>query len=100
MGTVIASLLKAVRQLLDPAVVRVLVKSLAVTLAVFALAGVALFYGLSAGFASLGWDDSGFAGATAAVVIAVIGFWLLFRIVALAVLQFFADEIVAAVEKG
>lgn len=98
MGTVIASLIAAARQLFDPAVVRVLAKSLGITIAVFALAGLALFYVLQAAFAYWGWDDGGFASATAAVLIAGIGFWFLFRVVAIAVLQFFADEVVAAVE--
>lgn len=98
MGTVLSSLISAARQLFDPAVVRVLAKSLGITIAVFALAGVALFYGLRAGFAYWGWDDGGFASATAAVLIAALGFWFLFRVVAIAVLQFFADEVVAAVE--
>ena len=103
MGTVIAAIVKAMGQLFDPAVVRVLAKSLAITLAVFALAGVALFFALRAGFAYAGWDAGGswggFASATAAVLIAILAFWFLFRVVALAVLQFFADEIVAAVER-
>jgi uncharacterized protein involved in cysteine biosynthesis len=102
MGHVIAALVKAMGQLFDPAVLRVLAKSLGITLAVFAGAGLVLFFALRAAFAALGWDTggywSGFAGATAAVLIAIIGFWFLFRVVALAVLQFFADEIVAAVE--
>ena len=99
MGGVIASLLKAAGQLADPAVLRVLAKSLGVTIAVFALTGIALYYALRAGFAQYGLDEGGFASATAAVLIAGLGFWFLFRIVALAVLQFFADEVVAAVEQ-
>lgn len=99
MGKVMASLLMAMRQLSDPAVLRVLAKSLALTVAVFAALGVALFYGLQAGFAWFGWNEGGLASATAAALIAVLAFWFLFRVVALAVLQFFADEIVAAVER-
>jgi uncharacterized protein involved in cysteine biosynthesis len=103
MGTVIASLLKAVRQLGDPAVLRVLAKSLGATLAVFALVGIGLYFALRAGlaYAGLGEDalgDGGVVSAIATVALAVLAFWFLFRIVALAVLQFFADEIVAAVE--
>ena len=98
MGSVIASLLKATRQLTDPAIVRVLVKSLAITIALFALLGVALFFGLRAGFAYFGWQDGGFASAAGAVLLAIISFWFLFRVVALAVIQFFADEIITAVE--
>ena len=41
--------------------------------------------------------EQGWAG-LAAVLLVPIAMWLLFRVVALAVLQFFADEVVAAVE--
>ena len=86
-------------QLGDSAILKVLAKSLAITLAVFALLGWALTYA----FAAL-WDKAGIAaasggsailGAVAAVVLA----WLLFRVVALFVIQFFADDVVQAVER-
>ena len=85
-------------QLADPAILAVLAKSLALTLALFAVLGASLYYGLAAGFSSLGWADGGLAGAAAAVL-AVIAFWLAFRIAALAVLQFFAEDVVRAVER-
>lgn len=93
-----SALSRAAGQLADPAVLRVLAKSIAVTLAVF----VAL--GLGAGFAIdalLGrWEVAGGEGIGALLgfVLMLVGGWLLFRIVALAVLQFFADEVVRAVE--
>ncbi|WP_249171793.1 EI24 domain-containing protein [Erythrobacter sp. JK5] len=98
MNSVIASLLKAIRQLADPAVVRVAAKSIAITVLIFVLAGFVLYYALVLGLARVGLDGGGLAGATAAVLIALVAFWFLFRVVALGVLQFFADEIVAAVE--
>ncbi|MEM7665320.1 MAG: EI24 domain-containing protein [Pseudomonadota bacterium] len=98
MSVVIASLIKAVRQLADPAVMRVAAKSIAITLLLFVMGGVGLYFGLVRAFARFGLDGGGFASAAAAVVIAIIAFWFWFRVVALAVLQFFADEIVAAVE--
>lgn len=82
----------------DPAILRVLVKSLALTLAIFAAAAFGLFEllrGWLAGFAG-GYDD-GIAG-VAAIAIGLVAGWLLFRIVAIAVLGLFGDEIVAAVE--
>ena len=93
-----SALARALGQLADPAILRVLVKSVIVTLVVFALLG-------AAGFTLLrgvldGWTG-GFgeeAAALAAVLAVVIGGWLLFRIVALAVIQFFAEEVVRAVE--
>lgn len=99
MMAIIASLLKAVRQLNDPAVLRIAAKSVAITLLVFLAFGVALYFGLAAGFKRFPIDGGGFASAALSVLIALVAFWFLFRVVALAVLQFFADEIVAAVER-
>lgn len=98
MTRVLRALAKAVGQLLDGAVLRVLVKTVLVTILVFAALGVALYFALVAGLAMFGLSGGGFAEATAAALIAILASWLLFRIVALAVLQLFADEIVAAVE--
>lgn len=88
---------RAFAQLGDQRVLAVLAKSIAVTLAAFAALGVALWQGTArliehyaAGYGELG----GLIG----VVLAILGGWLLFRVVALAVLQFFADEVVLAVE--
>ena len=88
----------ALGQLSDPAILRVLAKSMLVTLAVFAALGIALWQGLSATLANYA---TGFEGLSALIAIAltIIGSWLLFRIVALAVLQFFADDVVRAVER-
>jgi uncharacterized protein involved in cysteine biosynthesis len=92
------SLLRAAGQLTDPPVLRVIAKSVALTLAIFVALGIAGGYGLDAAFDAAGFDqDYGLSGLLA-VVLAILGAWLLFRIVALAVLQFFADEIVQAVE--
>lgn len=96
MSAVPAALAKAAGQLTDPAVVRVMVKSLAVTLALFALAGAGLYLALAEVSARFGLGE-GWAG-LAAVVLVPLAIWLLFRIVAVAVLQLFADEVVAAVE--
>lgn len=96
MSAVPAAIVKAFGQLGDPAVVRVALKSIAITLALFAGAGVGLYMALAevaAGHAL----DAGWAGLAAAIILPL-AMWFLFRIVALAVLQFFADEVVAAVE--
>ncbi len=98
MRHVFSALAKALGQLLDPAVLRVLGKTVLLTLLVFAGLGVALYFALVWLFASIGWSDGGLAEATAAALIALVAGWLLFRVVAIAVLQLFADEIVAAVE--
>jgi CysZ protein len=88
----------AFAQLGDPRVLKVLGKSLAVTLAIFAALGLALWRGLAWSLDSYAAGYGGELGALIAIVLAVIAGWLLFRIVALAVLQFFADEVVLAVE--
>lgn len=85
-------------QLGDPPVLRVLAKSLAVTLAIFAGLGVLVWWGTQA--LAAGWAGTGAGGiATAlALLITVLALWLLFRAVAVAVVGLFADEVVAAVE--
>lgn len=104
MSAVLAAIVKAFGQLGDRAVVGVGLKSIAMTLAVFAAASVGLWVGID-GLRQSPWIAGLLpAGAAGPVVIAVwlvvslIAFWLLFRVVALAVLQLFADEVVAAVE--
>lgn len=96
MSAVPAALVKAIGQLGDRAVAAVLVKSIAVTAALFAGLGVGLYVLLAAAAERLG--QSGGWGAVFALLLVPVAAWLLFRVVALAVLQFFADEIVAAVE--
>ena len=85
-------------QLGDPAILKVLGKSLVITLAIFLLLGWGLSFGFDAALAWAGLDDTGGAGTLLAVLVTIIGAWLLFRFVALFVLQFFADEVVRAVE--
>ncbi|MGK6318170.1 EI24 domain-containing protein [Sphingomonas sp. DT-204] len=91
--------LLSLEQLGDRRVLRVLVKSLLVTLALLATLGVGLWLGVGAFVqwlgASAGWAD--FAGAAAALGSIAIG-WLLFRAIVIAVTGVFADEVVEAVE--
>jgi uncharacterized protein involved in cysteine biosynthesis len=96
MSAVPAALAMACRQLTDRAVVAVTVKSVALTLAVFAGLGVGLYVALADLAARFG-VDAGWAGLAAALLVPL-AMWLLLRTVALAVMQFFADEVVAAVE--
>jgi uncharacterized protein involved in cysteine biosynthesis len=96
MSAVPAALVKAIGQLGDRAVLAVLGKSIAVTLVLFAAAGAGLYIALAEAAARFGIGE-GWAG-VAAVLLVPLAAWLLFRVVALAVLQFFADEVVEAVE--
>ncbi|WP_324261746.1 EI24 domain-containing protein [Altererythrobacter sp. H2] len=99
MNAALSALLRALPQLADGPVLRILLKTVFLTVAVFAVVGLAAWYGLSHLLAQ--WDAgtvaAGLSGLIAAVL-TVIGGWLLFRLVAVMVLQFFAEDIVAAVE--
>ena len=93
----------AIGQFGDPRVLRLLAKSVAVTLLVFAVLGIAAWWPIDAMLAGAGLDDAGIAHADgirgAFTVLAVLTvLWLAWRVIALAVLQFFADEVVEAVE--
>jgi len=103
MGSVTTSLLLALRQLGDRRVLRILAKSLAVTLVLFAGVAWGGWYLLDTALAGAGLDDALFPGgeklrALASLLLALMGLWLAWRIVALAVVGFFADEVVQAVE--
>ncbi|MDJ0641542.1 MAG: EI24 domain-containing protein [Erythrobacter sp.] len=98
MTVVIASLLKAARQLGDRAVVKVAVKSIGITILAFAAGGFVLYRVLIWIGTEFSLSGGGVAEAIAATILTLLAGWFLFRVVALAVLQFFADEIVAAVE--
>ena len=99
MGAVIASLLKAISQLGDPAILRILAKSVVITMVIFTFGGGGLLYWLYNVLVDHGIAFSAELSALAAVIVTILAGWLLFRIVAIAVLQFFADEIVIAVER-
>lgn len=103
MQSVFASLLDGVRQLSDRAVIRVAIKTIGLTVLVFLALGALLYWGLERVSGALLADlvPEAYNDATVvflAIFLWLLGFWLLFRIVALAVLQFYADEVVAAVE--
>lgn len=80
----------------DPRVLRVLFKSLAVTLTLFAVLGTAGWYALTAAIARTPALRE--YSEVAALLIVLVAGWLLWRILALLVLQFYADEVVAAIE--
>ncbi len=98
MASLPRALALSIGQLGDPAILRVLFKSALITLAVF----IALGWGMSLGFEyALEWaglEDGSRIGPLLAALATIIGAWLLFRIVAIFVIQFFADEVVRAVE--
>jgi uncharacterized protein involved in cysteine biosynthesis len=93
----VRAFLLSLRQLGDPPVLRVLALSLAITLAIFAALGGALWWGIDAALA--GWRWHGALAGVAATLATVLGAWVLFRAVAMLVVGLFADTIVAAVER-
>ena len=93
----------SIGQLGDRAILCVLAKSAVLTLAIFAALGAALWWALDAAIeewivAILPGDYSDGLAGLLALALGVIAAWFLFRVVALAVIQLFADEIVRAVE--
>ena len=99
----IHGLLLAFAQLFDRPVLLVLIKSLALTLLLFIGLGFGLWaaMGWLAGLANEWMGLGGTAGAfadVATLLLLLLGWWLLFRAVAVAVVGIFADEVVAAVE--
>lgn len=92
-----AAFARGLGQLGDRRVLAVLAKSMGATLAIFAALAVALWRATALGLErfAAGWGE---VGGLAALLLALFAGWLAFRILALAVLQFFADEVVRAVE--
>ena len=92
----------ALAQLTDRRIVAVLLKSAGLTVVAVGLLGWGLWGASASLLDGLGMDamlgDGGAVRGVLSFVAAVLGVWLLFRLVALAVLQLFADEVVAAVE--
>ncbi|VVT02946.1 EI24 domain-containing protein [Erythrobacter sp. EC-HK427] len=104
MGGLANSLVLGFGQLFDVAVLRIVLKSLFVTLVLFVIVAFAGWYALDWVLASGGLGDSAFAGAEGvrealSLLLALLGLWLTWRIVAMAVIQFFAEEVVVAVER-
>lgn len=102
-----ASLARAFAQLADPRVLWLLIKSLLVTVLLFAALGVAVYFGLTwlldRGLgalvdANLPPDVASALATIGTLLTVVLGGWLLFRVTALAAIQFFADDVVEAVE--
>lgn len=103
MGSLATSLGLGLRQMFDGAVLRILLKSIAVTIVLFVIVAAGGWFLLDWLLARGGLDESLFAGAGAlrgalSFIIALVGLWLVWRIVAMGVIQFYADDVVQAVE--
>lgn len=103
MSAIIASFIRALGQLGDGAVLRILARSVGVTVIAFIVVATAGWYAFDAALAWLGLGDALFAGAgglrqVASFLLALTGLWLVWRVVAMAVIQFYAEDVVRAVE--
>ena len=103
MPSVASSLLLALGQLGERRVLWILAKSLAVTLVLVVAIAWGGWHALDWGLDRAGLDEGLFQGAgwlreAASALLTLIGLWLVWRIVAMAVIGFFADEVVQAVE--
>lgn len=83
-------------QLGDRAILVVLAKSLALTLAIFVALGASVWWGTQALLAE--WRYGGALASVVTLLLSVLALWLLFRAVAILVIGILADDVVAAVE--
>lgn len=95
----LSAALRAFPAIFHPAALRLLVKTLLLTLAIFGMIGLGIWTGTYAVRAYFGWDGGGFAEAAATVLGLVALGWLLFRTIAMVVMNLFADDIILAVER-
>ncbi len=93
----LAALPLALGDLASRPVLQILVRSLLVTLAVFAVLGGAAWYGLDT-MLQARLEDEGLLSGALATVGTLLALYMLWTAIAFAVVQLFADEVVAAVE--
>ena len=90
---------RSLAQLNDRTILVILLKVISLSLLLFAIFGVAAYFGLIWLFAWLDLTAGGFAAAALAAIVAILTGILLFRIVAIFVLNIYSDDIVDAVER-
>ena len=99
MTSLATSLIRGAGALTEGAVLRLLVKTVTLTVAIFvALAWLGEMV-VDDALAAFGLATDRAASVLISVLLMLVAAWLLFRVVAVAVLQFFADEVVTAVER-
>ncbi len=87
----------SLQSLSDPRILGVLLKSVLLTAAIFTVFGLALWYGIDALLARFGMGDDTVSALAAAAILILSGF-VLFRVIAIAVLWVFSDTVVDVVE--
>ncbi len=96
---VLTAALRAFPSIFHGAALRLLAKTLALTLILFALLATGLWWGFHGLRLRFGWGGGGLAEAGATALVMIGAGWLLFRATAMAVMGLFADDIIEAVER-
>jgi uncharacterized protein involved in cysteine biosynthesis len=96
---ILTAALRAFPSIFHGAALRLMVKTLLLTLLLFAGLAAALWTGFHALRLHWGWGGGGLGEATATALIMIAAGWLLFRATAMAVMGLFADDIIEAVER-
>lgn len=101
MAAMISAFFKSLGQLGDRAILSALLWTVLCAVLIFVLSGWALWQALAWATAQYGGPLSDYAGWTGVIAAfgTIIAFWFWWRVVAIAVLQLFADRIVIAVER-
>ena len=94
----IRALMLSFKSLSDRRVAILLGKVIVLTIVVFGVLGVGLWYALDMLFAWAGWQDDGKLSALVSFALLLLSGVLLFRVVAVAITWIFADDIIDAVE--
>ncbi|PJG48235.1 cysteine biosynthesis protein [Sphingobium sp. LB126] len=97
---ILTAAFRAFPSIFHGAALRLLLKTLLLTLLAFAILAVALWSGIHAARLHFGWtmNGGGLAEATATALAMIAAAWLLFRATAMAIMSLFADDIIIAVE--
>jgi uncharacterized protein involved in cysteine biosynthesis len=99
---VLTAALRAFPSIFHGAALRLALKTLLLSLMAFALLALALWFAVHAARVHFGWGAAawgGWAEAAATVIGIAAAAWLLFRAVAIAIMNLFADDIIVAVER-
>lgn len=96
---VLIALLRALPSAFHPVALRLLVKTLALTLLAFVALGWLLWAGIHWVRLQYQWGGGGLAEAAATTLGLIALGWLLFRAIAMAIMALFADDIIVAVER-
>lgn len=96
---VLTAALRAFPSIFHGAALRLLIKTIILTLLLFAGLASAFWFGFHALRLHFGWGGGGYGEATATALLMVASGWLLFRATAMAVMGLFADDIIEAVER-